>query len=286
MNKDGAMISLKHISFLLLIFFLNSCSSQEEADQEKLRKLTQKGEFIYRVHDEFLFAAAPPKPQPHEPYSWEKRTVGNSPKITKEYFRCKGSSLNPVKTYQRKEQLESFYDCSGSDKHSLPLRDGKEFIYPILVDLLNYLQSKTSKRIIITSGHRCPDHNIYCDPSPQNQFSKHMIGAEVSFYVQGLENKPEIILSHIQNYYKETAKYKDKKDFDFKRWEKMDEMNVSTPPWFNKEIFVKLFKKNEGRNFDNRHPYPYISIQVRYDLDKNEKIIYTYQQAHHNFLRK
>ncbi len=280
------MISLCKLSFLLLVLLFGSCSSQEEAGQEKLRQLNQKGEFIYRAHDEFLFIPPPAKPQSFEPYSWEKRTVGNSPKISKEYFRCKGSNLNPVKSYQRKDQLESFYDCSGSEKHSLPLRDGKEFIYPILVDLLNYLQSKTGKRIIITSGHRCPDHNTYCDPTPTNQFSKHMIGAEVSFYAQGMENKPEALIALIQNYYKETAKYKDKKDFEFKRWEKMDEMNVSTPPWLNKEVFVKIFKKSEGRNFDNRHPYPYISIQVRFDFDKNEKIIYTYQQAHQNFLRK
>ena len=32
--------------------------------------------------------------------------------------------------------------------------------------------------------------------------------------------------------------------------------NVLIPPWYNKEILIKLFKKNEGRDLDNRHPYP------------------------------
>ena len=31
-----------------------------------------------------------------------------------------------------------------------------------------------------------------------------------------------------------------------------------TIPWFNKEIFIKLYRKSEGRDGDNRHPYPYL----------------------------
>jgi hypothetical protein len=274
-----------YILFLLIAFLFTSCSSSDE-EAEVLRKLNQKGEFIYRKHNEHLFNPPLAERVTPEAYPWEKGFTGTFPKITKEFFRCKGSHLNPVRIVQQKEEIARFYDCGGSEKHSLPLRDNKEFIHPILIDLLNYIQAKTNKRVVITSGHRCPEHNTYVDPSPENQFSKHMVGAEVSFYVQGLEERPESIVKLIQDYYQKTAKYKDKKDFqEFSRYEKGD-TNVSTLPWMNKEIFIKLFTKKEGRNFDNRHPYPYLSIQVRWDDIKKEKVIYTWDQANHNYLRR
>ena len=271
---------MKTLSKFLFFSFLicNGCSSLSDDHDH----MNQKAEFIYRVHHEHHFPIETPKLQKQKPYPWEIGNNGNYPLVTKEYFRCKGSSLNPVRHYQGEGSLERFYDCGGSEKHSLTLREGKEFIYPILIDLLNYLQTKTGKRVVITCGHRCPDHNTYSDPSPNNQYSKHMIGAEVSFYVQGMEENPETIVQLIQDYYKSY----DKKDFaEFKVYEKED-TNVTTPPVYNKEIFVKLFKKKEGRNFDNRHPYPYISIQVRYDRDKDSKVTYSWKEANQNFLRK
>jgi hypothetical protein len=100
-----------------------------------------------------------------------------------------------------------------------------------------------------------------------------------------MEDQPEAIVKIIQNFYKESPRYKGQKDFeDFKRYEK-DDTNVSTQPWFNKEVFIKVFNKKEGRNFDNNHLYPYLSIQVRYDRDTNEKVIYTWIKANRNFYR-
>lgn len=271
--------------FFFIIFLGSACSSSEDSKNENLRKFNQKGEYIYRKHNEYFFNPPAPEKNIIESYPWEQKIIGKNPKITKDFFRCKGSSLNPVRIIQRNGEIERYFDCGGSEKHSLPLKDGKEFIYPILIDLINYIQTKTGKRVVITCGHRCPEHNLYSDPSPENQYSKHMIGAEVSFYVQGLEENPEIIVKHIQNYYKENLKYHGQKEYEeFKRYEK--ETNVSMPPWMNKEIFIKLFKKKEGRNFDNRHPYPYISIQVRFDHEKQEKVIYTWDKANHNYLRK
>jgi len=274
-----------YIVFLLIALLCSSCSSSEE-EAETLRKLNQKGEFIYRKHDEFLFTPPVAERTTPESYPWEKGFTGTHPKITKEFFRCKGSHLNPVHIVQQKEEVARFYDCGGSEKHSLQLRDNKEFIHPILIELLNYIQAKTNKRVVITAGHRCPEHNLYVDPSPENQFSKHLIGAEVSFYVQGLEERSESIVKIIQDYYLKTEKYKDKKEFqEFTRYDK-EPNNVSALPWMNKEIFIKLFNKREGRNFDNRHPYPYLSIQVRWDDSKKEKVIYTWDQANHNYLRR
>ncbi len=243
------------------------------------------GEYIYRLENDRQFVVPQPVKRVNGVYPWDSGGSDLLPKITKEYFRCKGSNLNPVRTAEQNGEMVRFYDCGGVQKHSLPLRDNKEFIYPVLVNVLNYVQDKTGKRVVITSGYRCPEHNAYVDSSRANQTSKHMIGAEVSFYVQTLENKPETIVKIIQDYFKANKQYKDQKEFvEFKRYEKSD-TDVSTQPWYNKEIFIKLYNKKEGRDFDNRHPYPYISIQVRYDLEKGERVIYDWNTAFRNYLR-
>lgn len=272
---------MKLYAFLILIL-ASSCSSSDEAESDRARLQNATGEYIYRNHNEYLFKLEPPIKIQSFHYPWESHSSNH---ITKDYFRCKGSSLNSPRIIQKKGETTRIFDCGGMEKHSLPLRNDKEFIYPILMDLLNFIQDKSGKKVVITSGHRCPEHNAYVDSSTENQTSKHMLGAEVSFYVQGYEDKPEKIIKLIQIYYLETSKYRDLKDFQvFKRYDKAT--NVSTAPLMNKEIFVKLFKKKEGRNFDNRHPYPYISIQVRFDMDNNEKVIYTWEKANRNLLRK
>jgi hypothetical protein len=267
---------------LLLCVGCRSDSAKDEASPEDPNVI---GEYIYRMHDEHAFV--PPEPVKSKPlaYPWDASGSSQLPRITKEYFRCKGSALNPRRTVEQNGEIVPLFDCGGPQKHSLPLRDGKEFIYPILIDLLNHIQIKTGKRVIITSGYRCPEHNAYINSAKENQTSKHMVGAEVTFYVLSMENNPEAIVRLIQDYYKISPKYKGQKEFiEFKRYEKED-TNVSTQPWYNKEIFIKLFKKNEGRDLDNRHPYPYISLQVRYDIDKQEKVIYDWNTAFRNYMR-
>ncbi len=275
-----------HMAPLMLLLFvlLNGCFSQNEY-APKVHEPNVVGEYIYRMDGDHSFD--PPMPVMRDPpvYPWDTSKSGPLPKITKEYFRCKGSSLNPVKCVEQNGEMVKIFDCGGVEKHSLTLKDGKESIFPILIQLLNYIQAKTGKRVVITSGHRCPEHNNYVDSSQGNQTSKHMIGAEVSFYVQSLENNPEKIVKLIQDYYTQITHYKGQKEFiEFKRYEKED-TNVSTKPWYNKEVFIKLFKKKEGRDFDNRHPYPYISVQVRYDQDTQEKVIYDWNKAYRNYLR-
>lgn len=244
-----------------------------------------KGEYLYRRHEDVIIQISPIASLPKPQYPWEEKWPCSFSKITKDFFRCQGSSLNPFHLVQRGKESVRFYDCGGALRHSLPLRDKKEFIYPILIDLLNAIQAKTGKRVVITCGHCCPDHNAYLDPSPSNQASKHMIGAEVDFYVQGMELQPDGVVDLILDYFREQPKYAGKKEFqEFKRYEKPLK-NVSIPPWYNKEVFVKLYQKHEGRDSDNRHPYPYLSIQVRYDVDKGEPVVYTWDKAFRNFHR-
>jgi hypothetical protein len=269
----------------LLSFLLGGCSGLEQSEQEKMRRQNAKGEFIYRNHDEFHYTMSPPLHQLRERYPWEESQVGNQLKITKEFFRCRGSHVNPPLAIKNETQAKNRLDCGGKERHSLPIRGEKEFIYPILTELLNYLQAKTGKKVVITCGHRCPAHNAYADDATFNQSSKHMIGAEVDFYIQGMEEKPEEIVKLLMNFYKETSAYRGKKEYEqFLRYEKSD-TNVSTPPWYNKEILIKVYKKTEGRDFDNRHPYPYLSIQVRHDRELGEKVTYSWPKAFNGYMR-
>lgn len=265
---------------IILIPLLASCSSSDDLFSGGDWHQHVKGEYIYRQHDEYFYN--PPLPELVSPpqYSWDSDS--KHPKITKEFFRCRGSAIHPELVTEVNGELKTFYDCEGDDSHGLPLRGGKEFIYPILIDLLNYLQQQTGQQIIITSGHRCPTHNSYIDHTKENLYSKHMIGAEVSFYVEGLEYKPQEVISLLREYYanEESSDYS-----SFLRYEKSN-TNVRTMPWYNKEIFVKLFEPDEGRNLENEHPYPYISIQVRYDRELDKKVSYSWNEANRNFLRR
>ncbi len=264
-------------------FLIAGCSNSTSSSTSSTSHVN--GEYIFRRHDDSVLQIAPITSLKRSIYPWEEERNCTYPKITKDFFRCKGSSLNPVHMTQKNKELIRYYDCGGPQKHSLPLQDNKEYIYPILIDLLNYLQAQTGKRVVITCGHCCPDHNMYLDPSPSNQTSKHLLGAEVDFYLQGMEQQPEKVVELIQAYYQSNLKYKGMKEFEvFKRYDKGD-TNVVTLPWYNQEIFIKLFKKTEGRDFDNRHPYPYISLQVRYDWDLKEKVTYSWDKAFRNFHR-
>ena len=268
-------------SLICLLLILCGCSGLEQSEQEKLRRLNATGEFISRNHDEILYAIPPPKYRSRPKYPWEETYVGKLPKITKEFFRCKGSSSNPPFL----QRAENRFDCGGREKHSLPLRENKEFIYPILMEMLNDLQVKTGKKVVITCGYRCPVHNAYADDSAFNQTSKHMVGAEVDFYVRGMEHRPEEVVQLLMQFFKQSPLYRGKKEYEeFARYERSD-TNVSTPPWYNKEILIKLFKKDEGRDFDNRHSYPYLSLQVRHDRDLNERVIYTWPKANTGYMR-
>lgn len=273
---------MRYLSLILLFFV--GCSGLEDSERQKLRKMNASGEHIYRTHDEIHFAIKKPTHFVRTNYPWEETYVGNQIKITKEFFRCKGNSHNTPITKQTDGQAAFIVDCGGMQHHSLPLKDGKEHIYPALFDLLNYIQEKTQKKVVITCGHRCPTHNTYADSSHYNENSKHMIGAEVDFYVKGLEWSPETVVNIIKQYYKEHPQFKLETTFtDFERYE--NETNVSTLPWYNKEVFIKLFKKDEGRDLDNNHRFPYLSIQLRWDRDNDEQVTYSWSKAFNNYLR-
>ena len=269
---------------LILLSLLSACSGMEQSQQKKIRQMNERKELVYRSQDEHNYLIQPPVHRVREPYPWEQGYAGRHPRITKESFRCKGDQHNAPHP-KEKEPNQLVHDCGGVQKHSLPVRNSKEFVYPALIEILNYIQAKSGSQVVITCGHRCPVHNVYADSSVYNLNSKHMIGAEVDFYVLGKENKPEEIVDLVMQYYKETDPYKGNKEYEkFQRLENV-KLNVSTPPWHNKEILIKLYTKEEGRDLDNQHGLPYLSLQIRFDREKNEKVIYSYEKAFNGYMR-
>jgi len=280
-----SLFSMKYlVGSALVLSLLGGCSGLEESEKEKIRQMNAIGEYIYRSHDEEHFALKTPKKHIRENYPWEEVYIGEHVRITKEFFRCKGNSKNAPLMKTINNAPSYTFDCGGMQQHSLPLKDGKEFIYPALIDLLNYIQEKTKKKVVISCGHRCPTHNTYADNTKFNRTSKHMIGAEVDFYVKGMEWSPGDVVLLLAKYYQEHPRFMGRRKFtEFLRYEK--HTNVSTLPWYNKEIFIKLFKKGEGRDLDNKHSFPYICIQLKWDRDLEEPVRYSWAQAFNGYLR-
>jgi len=276
---------MKNIIFISVVFSIFFSCSLEKAKYDKIKRDNCSAEYVYRKSDQKYFALIAPAEQKRQPYPWESEDLFDLPKITERHFVCKGKPTNPTIFRKEKNNTKSFSDCEGANYHSLPQVHGKQGVYPVLIDLLNYIQDKLKKRVVITSGYRCPLHNAYCDETGYYKNSKHMMGAAVDFYVQGAEDHPELVIDLIQNFYKERPGYKNSSVFsEFLRSEETH-LDVSTPAWYNKEIFIKLYKPNEGRHIDNRHPYPYLSIQVRYDRDLKEQVSFSLDQVLRNYKR-
>lgn len=269
--KKKKMKLFKPIHIFCIIFLsITGCDSfKKDIGGENL-----EGSFINNKEKEIYFSLDVPKVNETPIYPWNKKNIDGVWRITKDFFRCKGDLNHPLIS---KDKI-FIKDCSGAEAHGLPVRDGKEFIYPCLIDLLNYVQEKTKKKVVITTGHRCPAHNNYADPSSLNKSSKHLLGAEVDFYVEGMEKESEKIIALLQNYYKTDPTFcRDKEYFEF---QKMDasKYHVSIAPWANKEILIKLNLENENRDFDNSHDHAYITIQVRFDRETNKKVVFDEKQ--------
>ncbi len=269
---------VKKALFSLFIISQIACSGLERSEYKKIRKQHAVTAKVTRKKADQTFSLYTSTHAPGKvmisPYSWQDQHV-RPPRITKEWFQCKGSCKNPSYVLEG----ATYEDCGGSHEHSLPKQEGKEHIYPILLDLLNHIQYKTGKKIIITSGHRCPRHNAYVDPSLKNRSAKHQIGAQVDFYVEGLENRPMKIVRVIQDYYKKHHQTKNQKKYtNFRR----SSGGTGVSIWSNQEVSIAIYPEKKGRNKDNTHPYPYLSCEVLFDKKRDAPVSYTWEKAHKN----
>jgi len=268
---------MKYILFGLLAIIFFSCSGLQKTEYDKIRKKNLTAERIARNHDDMLDFIKNPSIKKSEPYFWEDVDQVYLPKITKDFFRCRGHNKNPPKEFNK----VLLNDCNGSSKHSLPLIHGRENVYQTLLDILNYIQINLNQKVVITCGYRCPKHSVYAEPMQAESY--HMIGAEVDFYIKGYETKADTVVEEIINYYKNSDLYKNQSDYT--NFQRVSVNGTKTKAWVNKEICIKYFDKSEGRDIDNRHPYPYISIQVKYDKALKEKIVFSKSKAEKGYYK-
>ncbi|MBP9842366.1 MAG: hypothetical protein KBC64_08115 [Simkaniaceae bacterium] len=236
----------------IFLFFLIGCTTLEEAHKQKVKEINQVKELIQRKEGETVLTILPPRVRVHRLYPWEEQYIGSIRKITKEFFRCKGSSSNPAEIVKGKEPVY-FYDCT---PHSLPIREGEERVSTLLIDMLNFVQQKLEARVVITSAHQCPTHQKYLRKEKKSKMSRYLVGAKVDFYVEGYERKPQEVAALLNAFFKEPLT-----------------VQVKGQEWSNREVRLVLRKSGERRNWDNRHPYPYFSLEDR-------TFTYTWDQAH------
>jgi len=256
------MIRFKSLAVPLVVA---AFSGFDVGSQEELKAENEHEEVIYRLRDEHY---APPftfKKQERDPYPWERDWVGHLPRITKEHFRCKGKKTNPpLKIQDRSDNVVYVADCGGIDGHSLPATQNQETISQTLIDILNEVQKETKARVVVTCGHRCPDHNRYARGTAT---SKHLVGAEVDFYVEDVPAKNAVEI--VQNVYEDSKPLK----------------QVSERVWVNREIKVTLVPKNEGRDIDNDHPYEYVCVELLFDKHLGKTVNYSWNRAHTGYMR-
>jgi hypothetical protein len=270
-----------HRIFILYLLLLIGCSGLEKAQQAKIRKGNEVKDPIVRLSSELYFTNSLPRRKEKEKYPWEERYIGSFTKITKESFRCRGSSSHGERMIINSDGLEErLVDCEGLGSHSLPVREGEEFIYDILIDLLNHVQAKNKKRVIITSGYRCPIHNRYCNHTKINASSKHQIGGEVDFYVEGMEQDVEVIVEQLIDYYKE-------QEPSYQQFRKVirEKNGIQYPVWSNKEISISISHYKISGDLDNAFSHPYITIDLKLDRERGERVEYSWQKANNGYMR-
>lgn len=196
--------------------------------------------------------------------------------MTQEHFRCKGS-------YEHSPDIvdgKFYFDCNGSEVHSLPTHRGEERVYPLLIELLGAFQELTGKEIVVTCGHRCPRHNQYADSTAKNRVSKHQVGGEVDFYVIGMEWESEKVVELLLYCYRLSKSIY--KNSSFTRCKRQ---TLRTPTWKNQELEISISQLDERRDKDNDHSYPYITIELFYDYQTQKPVRYSWHSAHYSLFR-
>jgi len=156
--------------------------------------------------------------------------------------------------------------CFGIKSHSLPIRNGKEFIYPILIQLLNLVQEE--EKVVIVSGHRCPEYNRHIGGAAT---SKHQIGAAVTFYVEHTDS--QLIIEKILSY--------DPKQ-EMGQFVKIQ--GKRGVYWANREVKVELLRDQKEGIEKGEGPL-LIELEVLFDRDASRRVNYSWDEAHKNLFR-
>jgi len=240
---------------------------------EKFYAKNEHREKIYRFQDEIEYPLLPPQKKIRLPYPWELAEKSAPRALVSSDFSCKGRKQHADRVIMLSGQEERrFSDCEGGEAHGIPE------ITPILLTLLNHIQETTGRHVVITSGHRCSQHQRYLYPGDLTSSSLYTVGAACDFYVEGLENSPQTVIKIIQEYYRKDKQTAHDPSYTLFHRLPLDRSQVITP-WVNREICLIVHTEQEHRNPDNAHNHPYISLLVHFDRLKNRSIESELRQA-------
>lgn len=119
--------------------------------------------------------------------------------------------------------------------------------------LVEKLRCKVGDKVVITSGYRSPRHNQYLRAwvasrekgrNTVSATSRHTQGKAVDFYIKGYGHGQLTPIAR-----------------QLKIWAG----KLAKPLRGSLErIWVKIYRKHQGREPDNLHPFPYIHVELRY----------------------
>lgn len=227
---------MKRFLWLLLLV---SCTDLKTVKEEEIRRKNATREPLVRTLEDVRFPIFIPLKKTRTSYPWEsanKRLVPLSP----EDLRCKGSPLHPSRSLPVLDGgIHEIKDCT---PHSLPKMEGEEVYSKLILEKLNLIQRELGRQVLITSGHRCPIHNIYCNPTGTAVFNKHLVAARVDFIVQ--TDSPEEVVDILRRHSKD------------KFTQAGDRLQ-----WNSSELSIQWTRSLDLRDFDNRHNLPYFTIE-------------------------
>jgi hypothetical protein len=171
--------------------------------------------------------------------------------LTRDHFRCKGKAAHGPIALSDGSYL---FDCWGYD-HGLPWIEDREFVEPLLIDLLNGLQRELKSSVVILSGHRCPIHHRYLTQGQGSSTDKHLIAAAVDFRLQGYENTPAESVQAIQKIFRSLS-------------EDPKAKLVTTPEgWENYFCDLKWHPAGTAVSLDHPPEYGYFELILSHRLD-------------------
>lgn len=136
-------------------------------------------------------------------------------------------------------------DCHKGRRPAIPMASA-------ILRLMEKLRCRVGDKVVVTSGYRSPAHNAYLwawvaarrpGRNSVSRRSRHTGGGAVDFYVKGYSHPRLIKLARM-----------------LKQWAG----KLPKPLRGSREsIWVRVYRKEEGREPDNLHPFPYIHLELR-----------------------
>lgn len=192
------------------------------------------------------------------------------PPLTPEHFRCKGSHHNPITKHTIDGKQTYFQDCDGSHTHSLPIIDGKQTVYPHLIELLNHVQDVTGRQIRVLTGHRCYIHQSYLSSEMKDLTSAYQLGAAADVCFQSSSTGLKEIIHAIMDWYEQT----NLPGSTFNA-------NSDSNRWSNRYVQLSY---HETTDIDTKYKGPHISITLKVDPSTGKKITYSYRKVRNNLI--